>query len=110
MNKYKIVLRGDKQQRIAFAQGEKGEILYISLFPGSTQTDPRVYVPLQQRILNNDHHLKYPDEYVTIKEVDQSEAMMLFGFPEITPLIAATNDLRQGIKVVSERAMKEIRG
>ena len=109
-DKYKIVLKADKEQRIAFAQGEKGEILYVSLFPGTTQTDPRTYLPLRDRIIDHDHHLKHPDEYVTIKEVDQSEATMLFGLPEITPFTAAQNDLRQGIKVVSEQALREIKG
>lgn len=110
MNKYRIQLKADKQQRIAFAQGEKGEILYVSLFPGAENVDPRVFAPLRDRILNDNHHINHEDEYVLIKEVDQTEAMMLFGLPEITAFTAAQHDLRQGIQVVSERAMKEIRG
>jgi hypothetical protein len=109
-NSYKIKLKADKRQTIAFAQGERGEILYMALFPGSPVTDPSVFQPLMDRILDHDHHLKHPDEYITIKEVDQSEGRIMFGFEELTPIMAATNDMRRGIKVASAQAIKDIKG
>lgn len=111
MSHYQIELKADSGYNVAFAQGEKGEILYISHFPGKEmEISMGKYVEMQKRILDDDHHLKFPDEYITIKHVNQSEAQMMFGLPEITPLVAASHDLRQGIKIVSEKAMKEIKG
>lgn len=110
MNKYKITLRSDKENNIAFAQGENGEVLYISAFPGAESINMDKYTQLRDAILNSNHHLNHYKEYITLKEVDQTEAMMMFGLPEITPLTAAQHDLRKGIQVVSEKAMREIKG
>lgn len=107
--KYRITIKTDKAHMIVFAEGERGEILYIAEFPG-LKGSPHAYLQRRDRILNDNHHIKSPEAYVVLKEVDQSEGMALFGLPEITPLTAAQHDLRQGIQVVSERALKEIKG
>ena len=108
---YLIQLKTDKTKTIAFAEGPAGEILYISAFPGMEQdVNPTKYKQLRDRILDNNHHIKSPDEYTVIKNVSPTEATVMFGLPELTPVLMAQSDLRRGITTVTEHAMKEIRG
>lgn len=113
MNKYDyfIQLKADKTKTIAFAEGPAGEILYVSAFPGMEKdVDPHKYKQLRDRILDNNHHIKAPDEYTVIKNVSPNEASLMFGLPELTPVLIAQSDMRRGIKTVTAEAMKEIRG
>lgn len=108
---YLIQLKTDKTRTIAFAEGPAGEILYISAFPGMERdVDPAKYKQLRDRILDNNHHIKSPEEYTVIKNVSPSEATVMFGLPELTPILMAQSDLRRGITTVTAEAMKEIRG
>lgn len=113
MNKYdyKIDLKTDKTSTIAFAEGPAGEILYVSAFPGKEQdVDPYKYKQLRDRILENNHHIKSPDEYNVIKTVSPNEASLMFDLPELTPTLISQADMRRGIKTVTAEAMKEITG
>jgi len=108
---YVINLKSDKDRTVAFAEGPAGEILYIAAFPGlEEQVDKYQYKQLRDRILNDNHHVKSPDAYVTLKAVSPNEATLLFGLPELSPILMAQADLRQGIKTVTAGAIKEIKG
>ena len=108
---YFIQLKTDKTKTIAFAEGPAGEILYVSAFPGMEQdVDPYKYKQLRDRILENNHHIKSPNEYSVIKNVSPSEARIMFGLPELTPTLIAQADMRRGIQTVTAEAMKEIVG
>jgi len=108
---YFIQLKTDSTRTIAFAEGPAGEILYISAFPGMEQdVDPYRYKQLRDRILENNHHIKSPEEYSVIKNVSPSEASVMFGLPELSPTLIAQADMRRGIKTVTAEAMKEIIG
>lgn len=108
---YKINLKTDKTKTIAFAEGPAGEILYISAFPGMEKdVDPHKYKQLRDRILDNNHHIKSPDEYTVIKEVSPTEASAMFDLPELTPVLMSQADMRRGIQTVTSEAIKEIRG
>jgi hypothetical protein len=65
---------------------------------------------LRDRILDNNHHIKSPDEYNVIKSVAPNEASIMFGLPELSPVLIAQADMRRGIKTVTAEAMKEIIG
>jgi len=113
VNKYEYViqLKTDKTKTIAFAEGPAGEILYIAAFPGMEQeVDPAKYKQLRDRILDNNHHIKAPDEYTVIKTVSPSEATVMFGLPELSPVLISQADMRRGITTVTAEAIKEIRG
>lgn len=108
---YVINLKSDKDRTIAFAEGPAGEVLYIAAFPGlEEQVDKYKYKQYRDRILNDNHHVKSPNEYVTIKEVQPNEATIMFGLPELSPILMAQADLRQGIKTVTAGAIREIKG
>lgn len=108
---YVINLKSDEGRNIAFAEGPAGEVLYIAAFPGlEDQVDKHKYKQLRDRILNDNHHVKSPDTYVTIKTVSPNEATLLFGLPELSPILMAQADLRQGIQTVTAGAIKEIKG
>jgi len=108
---YKINLKTDKTKTIAFAEGPAGEILYISAFPGMEKdVDPHKYKQLRDRILDNNHHIKAPDEYTVIKEVSPTEASAMFDLPELTPVLMGQADMRRGIQTVTAEAIKEIKG
>lgn len=108
---YFIQLKTDKTKTIAFAEGPAGEILYVAAFPGMEEdVDPHKYKQLRDRILDNNHHIKSPDEYTVIKTVSPSEASVMFGLPELSPVLMSQADMRRGITTVTAEAMKEIRG
>lgn len=108
---YLIQLKADKTKTIAFAEGPAGEILYIAAFPGLEQdVDPHKYKQLRDRILDNNHHIKSPDEYTVIKNVSPTEATIMFGLPELNPVLMSQSDMRRGIRTVTGEAMKEIKG
>lgn len=108
---YLIQLKTDKTKTIAFAEGPAGEVLYIAAFPGMEQdVDPHKYKQLRDRILDNNHHIKAPEEYTIIKTVSPSEASLMFGLPELSPVLMSQADMRRGITTVTAEAIKEIRG
>jgi len=108
---YVIQLKTDSTKTVAFAEGPAGEILYIAAFPGNEESvDPYKYKTLRDRILDNNHHIKAPDEYNVIKNVSPSEASMMFGLPELSPTLIAQADMRRGIQTVTAEAIKEIKG
>lgn len=108
---YTIQLKTDTTKTVAFAEGPSGEVLYISAFPGLEETvDPHKYKQLRDRILDNNHHLKHPEEYSVLKDVSPTEASTLFGLPELSPELMANSDLRRGIVTVTSDAIKEIKG
>lgn len=113
MSKYEylIHLKTDRTKTIAFAEGPAGEVLYIAAFPGMEEAvDPHKYKQLRDRILDNNHHIKAPEEYTIIKTVSPSEASLMFGLPELSPILMSQADMRRGITTVTAEAMKEIRG
>lgn len=115
MNNIKVKVKVSNDGLISFAQGPNGEILYIAASPAlenKPQSDKEVrgFLERKQYILENDHHLKFPDEYKLIQEVDADQASMIMGLPTLTHRDLAVNDLRKGVKAVSESAMKSIKG
>jgi len=106
-----IQLKSDKDQIIAFAQGPAGEVLFISAFPGAeAEPDPGAIKKLRDAILNDDHHIKQPNEYITIKEINSNQGVFEIGLPPLTGLDLIKYDLRQGIRQVSEQSLKDIKG
>lgn len=110
MTDIKIKLKRDLKEFLVFAEGPNGEVLYIEAFPGLAPTDMRHYKERRDAILDDNHHLKHPEDYALIKEVSSSEGEMLMGLPKLTGMDLAKHDLRRGIQVVSAEAMKEIKG
>lgn len=115
MNKIKVQVKVSNDGLISFAQGPNGEILYIAANPAienkdRSDADVKKFIERKQYILENDHHLKFPDEYKLIQEVDADQAAMIMGLPTLTHRDLAVNDLRKGVKAVSEAAMKSIKG
>lgn len=110
MSDIKIQLKADKHERLVFAQGPNGEVVYIEAFPGLSPTDMHKFKERRDAVLEHDHHLKHPEEYITLKEVSSSEGEMLMGLPKLTGVTLAQNDMRKGIKVASAQALKDIKG
>lgn len=115
MNNIKVKVKVSQDGLVSFAQGPSGEILYIAANPAienkpQSDTEVRRFLEVKQYILENDHHLRFPDEYRLIQEVDADQASMVMGLPTLTHRDLAINDLRKGVKAVSEAAMKSIKG
>lgn len=110
MTDIKIKLKSARNQSVVFAEGPNGEILFIQEFPGLPVDDMRKFRERRDAILEQNHHLQYPDQYQLIKEVSSSEGEMMMGLPKLTGMDLAKHDLRRGIQVVSAEAMKEIKG
>lgn len=115
MNKIKVKVKVSQDGLISFAQGPQGEILYIAANPAienkdRSDSDVKKFIERKQYILEDDHHLKFPDEYKLIQEVDADEASLIMGLPKLTHMDLAKHDLRRGIKAVSEGAIRDIKG
>ena len=113
MNEIILKIKAAKDNSLWFVEGPNGEILHVAslaeAFP-EISVDPRKFIEQRDAILNNNDHINHPERYVLMMKVPSSQGVLEMGLPPLTGEDLAKNDLRRGIQVVRESALKELKG
>lgn len=109
-----LKMKFSKECSLAIVEGPRGEILFCDdlrpVFPDLQFAGTKTFLEVRDAVLDNDYHINHPEKFITMKEFPASRGVLEAGLPPLTGEQLAKHDLRRGIKVVTEEAMKQIKG
>ena len=114
MNEIMLKIKFSTECSLAIVEGPRGEILFCDdlrpVFPDLQFAGTKTFLEVRDAVLDNNYHINHPEKFKLMKEFPASQGVLEVGLPPLTGEQVAKNDLRRGIQVVTEEAMKAIKG